>query len=83
LATGKPDASIYARALRNAVEVRGHAFERGRVVAIGDTPDLDIAGALAQEFAAVWIASQDESLTGASSSVQIPFAVPWMPALRW
>ena len=42
---GKPHRPIYERAMALAVERRGHAIEKDRVLAIGDSVRTDLAGA--------------------------------------
>jgi HAD superfamily hydrolase (TIGR01459 family) len=53
---GKPHAPIYALALARAAELRGASLAPASVLAIGDGPDTDIAGANAQGFPALFIA---------------------------
>jgi HAD superfamily hydrolase (TIGR01459 family) len=53
---GKPHAPIYALALARVAEVRGAPVSPARVLAIGDGPDTDIAGANAQGFGALFVA---------------------------
>ncbi len=53
---GKPHAPIYALALARAAEARGKPVAPARVIAIGDGPDTDLAGAERQGFASLFIA---------------------------
>jgi HAD superfamily hydrolase (TIGR01459 family) len=53
---GKPHAAIYALALARVAAARGAEVAPARVLAIGDGPDTDLAGAEAQGFGAVFVA---------------------------
>lgn len=53
---GKPYAPIYRLALAKAAELKGRAVDPARVLAIGDGPDTDIAGAEAQGLGSLFIA---------------------------
>jgi HAD superfamily hydrolase (TIGR01459 family) len=78
--TGKPDPSIYDAALAAAARVRGGPVAPERVLAIGDTYALDVAGAVACGFDALWItpdgADDPRPATGRPS-------IGRMPALAW
>lgn len=56
LDTGKPGSLIYDRALAAAMAATGRTVAAEQVLAIGDTPALDAAGALARGFSAALIA---------------------------
>jgi len=54
---GKPHAPIYRLAMAGVAAANGGSqVEPARVLAIGDGPDTDVAGAIAQGFAALFIA---------------------------
>jgi HAD superfamily hydrolase (TIGR01459 family) len=53
---GKPHEPIYRLALAHAAELAGRAVDPAKVLAIGDGPDTDIAGANAQGLASLFIA---------------------------
>lgn len=75
IATGKPDPSIYALALARAAAVTGRRFSPPRIIAAGDTEALDVAGALAQGFAAIHLT--------ATAAAAAPARLHRMPALVW
>jgi len=52
---GKPQAQIYEKALAVAAEVRGTSVRRERVLTIGDSLRTDIAGAIANGFASLFV----------------------------
>ena len=54
---GKPHGPIYEEALARARVLRSGAFDKSRVVAIGDAMRTDVAGALAQGIDALFVAS--------------------------
>jgi FMN phosphatase YigB (HAD superfamily) len=54
--TGKPARAIYAAALDRAAELMGRMPATERVLGIGDSLSLDVEGALARGFGALWIA---------------------------
>ncbi|MGD2132095.1 MAG: TIGR01459 family HAD-type hydrolase [Maricaulaceae bacterium] len=54
---GKPHAAIYALARTKIAEAAGREVASERIVAIGDGPDTDLAGAEAEGFASVFVAS--------------------------
>jgi HAD superfamily hydrolase (TIGR01459 family) len=53
---GKPHAPIYRLALAKVAEIKGAPVAPDRVLAIGDGPDTDIAGANAQGFPSLFVA---------------------------
>jgi HAD superfamily hydrolase (TIGR01459 family) len=53
---GKPHEPIYRLARAKIAEIAGAAIAPARVLAIGDGPDTDIAGANAQGFGALFVA---------------------------
>lgn len=65
---GKPHRPIYALA-RTKVEASGRAFNPKRVLAIGDGPETDIAGALRADVDALFIA---EGIHGADMNSDSP-----------
>jgi HAD superfamily hydrolase (TIGR01459 family) len=78
--TGKPDPSIYEAALAAAARVRGGPVAPGRVLAIGDTYALDVAGAVACGFDALWITPDG------ADDPRPAIPGPWigrMPTLAW
>src|SRR6478672_3338065 len=52
---GKPQAQIYEKALAVAAELRGTSVRRERVLTIGDSLRTDIAGAIANGFASLFV----------------------------
>ena len=75
--TGKPGALIYCRALDKAERLRGRSIEPARVLGIGDTVALDVAGALSHGFAALQIGAAPPPPADASARLYR------MPALVW
>lgn len=75
--TGKPGALIYRAALDRAERLRGRPVEPARVLGIGDTVALDVAGALGNGFAALQIGTAQPPPTEASARLYR------MPALVW
>ena len=53
---GKPHRPIYELALARVAEARGGPVAPSRVLAIGDGPDTDIAGAERQGFGSLFVA---------------------------
>ena len=53
--TGKPHAAIYERAIAMAETIGGRAISRSRMLAIGDALATDVAGAVGQEIASVFV----------------------------
>jgi HAD superfamily hydrolase (TIGR01459 family) len=66
---GKPHPPIYQLALGRAGAARGAPVDKSRVLAIGDAMRTDIAGALAQELDALFVASgiHRDEFAGASA----------------
>ncbi|SDO70897.1 HAD-superfamily class IIA hydrolase, TIGR01459 [Filomicrobium insigne] len=54
---GKPFAPIYSMAEERLAALKGHPIARDRLLAIGDGVKTDIAGAVAADIAAVYVAS--------------------------
>jgi HAD superfamily hydrolase (TIGR01459 family) len=54
---GKPHLPIYERALAVAADVKGHAFDRRRVLAIGDGLNTDIKGGANQSIDTLFVTS--------------------------
>lgn len=77
VATGKPGAAIYGEAMARVAAMRGGAVAGAvapeRVLAIGDTAHLDVAGAVAAGYRALWIGEGADAPHGAAR----------MPALAW
>lgn len=77
--TGKPGALIYRHALERAGRVRGRPIDPGRVLGIGDTVALDVAGALAAGFSALQVGDAPPHPRPAAC----PGRLYRMPALVW
>lgn len=54
---GKPHLPIYEMALKTIAQLKGHDVSRDRILAIGDGPATDIAGAAAAGVPSLYIAS--------------------------
>ncbi len=78
--TGKPDRSIYVAAVAEAERIRDGPIEADRILAIGDAWSMDIAGAVACGFDAVWITL--EGAAGVDESLARP-SVRRMAGLAW
>jgi HAD superfamily hydrolase (TIGR01459 family) len=75
--TGKPGSLIYRRALDKVERLRGRPVDPARVLGIGDTVALDVAGALGNGFAALQIGAAQPPPMAASDRLYR------MPALVW
>ncbi|ACL58400.1 HAD-superfamily subfamily IIA hydrolase like protein [Methylobacterium nodulans ORS 2060] len=78
--TGKPGAFIYRHALAVAAETAGRSFRSDEVLGLGDTPALDLAGALSQGFAALHVGPDPD---GAFPLPDAPGRLYSLPTLRW
>jgi ribonucleotide monophosphatase NagD (HAD superfamily) len=74
--TGKPGQPIYAAALDRAAELMGRMPAAERVLGIGDSLPLDVEGALARGFGALWIAG-DGTRPSASSPAASAASLAW------
>jgi HAD superfamily hydrolase (TIGR01459 family) len=63
IATGKPAPTIYRAALDKAEALRGATIPPARVLAIGDSFDLDVRGACNAGLAAIWIGDAGHDAT--------------------
>ncbi|MCJ2071746.1 TIGR01459 family HAD-type hydrolase [Methylobacterium sp. J-030] len=77
--TGKPGALIYRHALERAERAQGRPVAPGRVLGIGDTPALDVAGALSAGFSALQIGDAPSRPRPAGAAGRLY----GLPALLW
>ena len=79
IATGKPASAIYRAALDKAEAVRGATTPLARVLAIGDSFDLDVRGACNAGLSAIWIGD-----AGHDAAVPQPTGPVFrLPRLAW
>ena len=88
---GKPHAPIYELAERKVADILGRPVNREKLLAIGDGPATDIAGANRHEIDAIYVAGAggihegetDEASIAARLSQHGAHAAGFMEALRW